>query len=153
MRRVSSPPGGSILMTSAPRSDKSMPPRGPAWKRASSSTRMPSSAKLIAGSGFEARTLTPARSSWSSQGALESLLAPAARERLDHQLLDRETSVIGTSNSRAELGREPEVLPREPEREPLRVEVALEHHVRQDAREDVPCPNEPPRTASSSASG
>src|SRR5215470_624721 len=40
--RVSSPPGGSILSTSAPRSDRSMPPRGPAWKRASSRTRIPS---------------------------------------------------------------------------------------------------------------
>src|SRR5687767_4286900 len=34
----------SILMTSAPRSERIIPPRGPAWNRASSSTRTPSRA-------------------------------------------------------------------------------------------------------------
>src|SRR5579862_2688671 len=41
--RVSSPPSFSILMTSAPRSERIMPPRGPAWYRANSNTLMPSS--------------------------------------------------------------------------------------------------------------
>src|SRR6516162_8681387 len=45
--RVSSPPGGSILITSAPRSDRIIPPRSPAWYRASSSTRTPSSGLAV----------------------------------------------------------------------------------------------------------
>src|SRR2546423_4472810 len=57
--RVLSPPGGSTLITSAPRSPKIMPQVGPITMWENSTTRMPESGSC--GDFFEVRTLRVAR--------------------------------------------------------------------------------------------
>src|SRR4249919_1650576 len=51
-RRVLSPPGGSTLITSAPRSPKIMPQVGPITMWVNSTTRMPLSGRRAAGDLF-----------------------------------------------------------------------------------------------------
>src|SRR5678815_2855585 len=102
---------------------------------------------------LDARTLTPARSSWSSQDALESRSPHPRATASTINCSTSEIRAMGTSNSRASSVASPTSF-RARRRANCCVSKSPVNTTLGSTRERIlPWPNEPPRTASSSASG